>query len=201
MVSVDRKLLKQVGAWALIVGPIQFVIAMAVEGAIKPDFSQVGNVISDLGVGPYAIVFNVSVALVGVCTLLGLLAVFAVFPRRRSFWPATFFLGVAGVGSLAVGVFPENTGAPHGIAAAMAFLGAGFALIFYFFSFRKDPVWREFALYTLLGGLIDLGAVVAFMSGHPAFLHAVMERVIVAPVLIWAPAVGIHILRTSATQD
>lgn len=190
-----RKRLRVLGALAFILGPIQFFLAMAVEGAIKPDFSQIGNAISDLGVGPYAMIFNLSVIAVGALTLVGLGAVFAAFPRKRMFWPATFMLIIAGVGAICVGLFPENTGDPHLIAAFMAFAGSGLAMVLYFPSFRGDGEWMPFALPTLMGGFVAIGALTAFTVLPNGVPRWILERVIVAPVLAWGPAVGLRIYR------
>lgn len=51
----------------------QFVLGLVIAEALYPGYSISTNYISDLGVGPSSMVFNVSIFLLGLLSIIGLL--------------------------------------------------------------------------------------------------------------------------------
>ena len=196
--------LTKVGALALIIGSIQFVAAQIVEGALLTwGYTPVNSAISDLGNwnldGNYAYIFNVSIVILGICVFLSLPMIWTEIPRVRGRRRGLVFLAIAGIGAIIVGLYPEETlqfgrHLYHAVGAGLAFLGAGLALVSFSRGFPRSPRWKPLALPTLIGGLVDLVALVAFLIGPTDGTHWVFERIIVAPVLIWAPLVGYWVL-------
>ncbi len=197
------------GALLLVVGALQFVVAMIVVQiawdmtAGNPTYSLTQNYISDLGgaSSPWALVFDGSVILLGVCAILGALLVWAAFDPGRSRGVGLGFLVIAGIGAIGVGVFPETTpvlhGAMHGIVSDIAFLGGGIGLLAVGFAMREPPHWGAFSLpFSFLCGLVTLVAIVLFTANiYLGIGPGGMERVIVAPILVWAIVEGIHVSR------
>jgi hypothetical membrane protein len=188
---------RTIGAWALIIGPVQFVAAMALEEALRPGYSPISNVISDLGVGSYSIIFNSSVMLLGLLTIFGIAFMQVEFPRNLGAGLGYLTLILVGFGAIGVGTFPEDHPVPHFLSALVAFLGAGLALLFYSMSFRRDLRWSRFTIPTFVGGLFTLASIYLYVSSVLGKdVTGLTERCIVVPILIWAPAVGMTILAT-----
>jgi hypothetical membrane protein len=194
------------GAVLFIVGALQFVVGMIVVQSQYPGYSISQNYISDLGGAhsPWALVFDASVILLGLFAILGVLLISRAFDDRPSRGIGLGFLLIAGIGAVGVGVFPETTpvlnGRMHDIVSDIAFVGAGVGLTVVSFAMSEGPHWRLSRPFTLLLGLVTLGAIVLLTLG--AYVSSTyyvglgpggMERLIVAPVLLWAVAEGLHI--------
>jgi hypothetical membrane protein len=196
---LHRSSAKTVGT-LLFVGGAQFSILMIAAEAIFPGYSVSGNYISDLGVWskPSAIIFNPSIMVFGLFLLLG--AYYAQHTSKMR--PFSVYLGLAGLGGLGVGIFPEDTflvnGIPvfHSIFALLAFTFGGISAISCY-GVVKDP----FRYLSMLLGIASLFALVLFMSTEPYGYLGLgvggMERIIVYPTLMWTIGLGGYILSSS----
>jgi hypothetical protein len=106
----------------LLVGGIQFVIALVIAEAVYPGYSVSANYISDLGVWgkPSAPVFNPSTMLFGLTVLASSYFIHKHFGNRA----ITVLFALAGAGALGVGIFPESTFIVNGIPRHPLHLGA-----------------------------------------------------------------------------
>lgn len=173
MVSSDGK----VAGVLFFIAATQFVLFLIVAEALYPGYSIAQNYISDLGVGPSAVIFNASVFLLGVLMMVG------TYFLQRAFHIKVFtvLLIVAALGSMGVGVFTENSEPMHSIAALLVLLFGGLSTI-YSFTLVKFP----FSLISVLLGLISLLSSVLFaMSQYMGLGAGGIERMIVYPILIW----------------
>jgi hypothetical membrane protein len=188
---------RKVAGALVFVGGSQFVVGMLVTEALYPGYSISQNYISDLGVGPSAMIFNSSVFLLGI-----LVATSAYFVHRslRNHL-VTILLVLAGVGAMGVGVFPENSPAMHEIVSDIAFISGGLLPIATYRLMRKP-----FSYLSVVMGLLSLSAMVllsaqySFGLGEQYFLGlgpGGMERMIVYPVLLWEVAFGGHLMASS----
>ncbi len=180
----------------LLVGGSQFLVGLLVAEVVYPGYSVSENYISDLGVWgrPSAPVFNVSVVLVGVASLL------AAYFLQREFrvWPLSVCYGLVGLGSVGVGFFPENTvmvnGVPvvHAIAALTSFLFGGITPIY---SIRiTSGIFRYFSAALGSAALLALALFFATAPGYLGIGVGGMERMIVYPTLIWTISMGANLL-------
>jgi hypothetical membrane protein len=169
----------------LFIGAAQFVVGMLVAEATYsgyPAYNIRENAISDLGVGSTALLFNVSVFLVGVFTILG--ADFLHRVHRRMLFTIPFLL--AGIGAIGVGLFPENVPTAHEVSALIAFLFGGIAAIVAY-PLEKEPL----NYISVLLGILGLMALGLFVSGVFMGLgFGGMERMIIYPVLLWEVSFG-----------
>ena len=202
MESRSKEFLQKIGAWAFIIGPVEFVAAMGIEEALRPGYNPFSDVISDLGVGPYNGIFNSSIIVLGILTFVAALLTWAAFPRYLSAHTGALLLCFTAIGAIGVGLYNETTKL-HGRFAAIAFIGSGLALIFYARALSRDPQWRSWALPTAIGGVFTFVSIILFVVGAGGSpLHGFTERLIVVPVLLWAPFVGyrlLHNLKSSTT--
>ena len=211
------------GAILLVVSAVEFIVAMVVTqigyGATfdwGSSYSLKLNYISDLGASqcgsfatgslgsgshyacsPWHLVFNVAIIVMGLLLLLAVLLLRTAFPARRSRTIGLGLLAIAGIGSIGVGLFPENVNVTvHSLSALLAFIGSGLALIVLGFAMFRDTRWDGFRAYSILSGLVSLVALFLFLSKVYVGLGVGgMERLIVAPVLLWSIVAGTHLAR------
>jgi hypothetical membrane protein len=179
----------------LFVGSAQFIIALTVAEAFYPGYSVAQNFISDLGatcratclvVQPASIIFNSSV------TLLGLLSILASYFIKREFrWRTlTLLVIMTGVGVTGVGAFPETAGVVHHIVSLIAFLFAGLSAIASY-KLQKAPS----SYFSVLLGVMTLVALTLYVSNIFLGLgQGGMERMIVYPALIWTVGFGAFLI-------
>jgi len=188
---------RKVAGALVLVGGSQFVVGMLVAEALYPGYSISQNYISDLGVGPSAMIFNSSVLLLGLLVVAGAYFVNRSFRNRL----VTGLLVLASVGAMGVGVFTENYHVMHEIVSGIAFIFGGLVPIA---AYRL--VRRPFSYLSVVMGVLSLSAMVllsaeySFGLGEQCFLGlgpGGMERMIVYPVLLWEVAFGGHLMASS----
>jgi hypothetical membrane protein len=204
------------GAVLLIVGAVQFLVGMALtQIGYGSSYSLTQNYISDLGAqncgtfggsgampghyacSPWHLVFNISIILLGLLLIFAVILIRTAFPARRSRTIGLALLAFSGVGAIGVGLSPEDVNITiHSLSAFLAFAGSGFALIILGLAMFRDTRWDGFRAYTMLSGLVILVALILFATQTYVGLGVGgMERLVVAPVLLWAIVVGIHLAR------
>jgi hypothetical membrane protein len=184
----------------LLVGGVQFVIALVIAEAVYPGYSVSANYISDLGVWgePSALVFNPSIILFGLTVLASSYFIQKHFGNRL----ITVLLAVAGAGALGVGIFPENTfvvndvSVIHSISALLAFVGGG-ATAIATYKITKPP----FRYLSAILGAATLTATALFATtrdmGYLGIGVGGMERMMAYPTLLWIISLGGYLLGTA----
>ncbi|MCI4355803.1 MAG: DUF998 domain-containing protein [Thermoplasmata archaeon] len=192
----------RLGGAVLVLGTLQFVAAMIVVQLKFPGYSVTGNSISDLGgsMSPWATVFNVSVRVLGILGLLGTVLFRSAFSSKTTTHIGIAALLAADLGAVGVGVFPEGSTWPfasiHSLVTLIAFLGAGVALVFLSLAMSRDTRWQGLRFYTFLSGVVTLVALALFARGISLGIGpGGLERIIVAPILLWTVVIGIHLAR------
>lgn len=137
----------------LIVGCIQFLLAVNFAQTQFPGYSSTKNTLSTLGgsvpiVEPSAIIFNIGVILFGI---LSLTATYLILKSGgcRLF---SSCLIISSIGAIGVGLFPQYTGNIHALFALMAFFFGSLATIF---SYRLG-LNRYMVVVSLVMGLMSL---------------------------------------------
>ncbi len=161
----------------IFVGVAQFFFLMNIAAFLYPGYSVSGNYISELGIGPSAPIFNISVFLLG---LFGLVSIYLLYYEGfdRVF---IVLMGLASLGAMGVGLFPMNVPYLHTIFSLITFLFSSLAAIY---SIRIDiTVFRY--IWVLLGVIALLSLVLFVIGSYLGLGKGGMERLIVYPVLIW----------------
>lgn len=201
------------GAAIWFVADLQFLVAMVLtEYAWTYPYSLTQNYVSDLGntacgpwpdatsamivCSPWHTLFNVSIAVLGVGVLLGALLVKSAFPSRRTSQVGLSVVILAGIGAVLVGVFPENVyGTGHTIASVLAILVGGIGVAILALAMFRDTRWAGYRAYTLFSGLVTIVAFVLLATGNVFGLGpGGMERLAIAPELLWLLLVSIHLM-------
>jgi hypothetical membrane protein len=180
---------RKIAGLLLIVGGILCVLGMIVAEALYPSYSTSENYISDLGVGPSALIFNSSVF------LLGVLAVCAAYFIQKAFNFKLFSIlaAIIGIGAMGVGLFTEDAGVIHTVFSLITFLFAGISAIVSY-KLQKPPL----SYVSVVLGSVSLVALVLFASGSYLDLgKGGMERMIAYPALLWTIGFGGHLIGDS----
>ena len=180
---------RKVAGSLLFIGGVVCFLGIIIAETLYPGYSTSQNYISDLGVGPSALIFNSSVFLIGGLALLG-----AYFVQRAfNFRLFSILAAIAGIGATGVGLFTEDAGMIHGVFSLIVFLFAGLSAITSY-KLQKPPL----SYFSIILGTLSLFALVLFGSGVYLDLgKGGMERVIAYPVLLWTVSFGSYLISYS----
>lgn len=177
---------KRTAGALLLIGAVQLIVFISLAQSLYPGYDVLNNMISDLGVGPTALLFNASIV------LFGSLAIASAFLLRKSLRKNLFpaLLALAGVGAIGVGLFPETNFQPHFASALLAFAFGGLSAIASY-KISKTPLKQ----LSVALGIISLAALALIISGNYFGIgRGGMERMIVYPTLIWAVCLGYRLM-------
>jgi hypothetical membrane protein len=169
----------------LFIGTAWFLIAIIIAEALYPGY-HVTQMVSDLGVGSTAMIFNSAILGFG---LLLIAVAYLLHKAGTALWFVAP-LALIGIGAAGVGIFPENIFIPHAICAMIVFVVGGLCAVLGFWVFRASWSWFSLAL-----GIITLTAFILFVANvYLGLSGGGMERMIVYPLLIWALGSGAHLM-------
>ena len=192
--------------WAL---SIQYFVAQAVVAhAWHTPFSLRHNVISDLGntacglyvqryvCSPQHGLMNASFVLLGLTMAIGSLLVYQEFTRSRVSRVGFLLMASGGIGTVLVGLFPENTlKSLHGLGAALTFGLGNLSLVVLAVALRH--VRFSFRVYTFISGIVALVAFVLFIAHQYLGLdQGGMERLVSYPQTLWLTLFGLYMSAT-----
>jgi hypothetical membrane protein len=200
----ENEYYKQAGT-VLIIGAIQFFLAITFAEALFPGYSVGKNSLSYLGgsiplVEPSAMIFNTSVVLFG---LLGVLAVYLILKSGgcRLF---SLCLLISSIGAIGVGLCPEYTGSIHLFFASTTFLFGSLATIF---SYRLGLNIPMVIISMVLGIISLITLIILAVFGHTPASNPLIaylgvggnERLITYPIILYFAALGGYL--TSRGKD
>ena len=171
----------------------QFMTVIMLAAAMVPGYDFRAAAISDLGVYPEtALLFNVSLVVVGVFNLFGGYFFYRTHGKR---WLLAVF-ALAGVGAIGAGLFPLDTSGLHGLAALLAFVFFNVQAIGS--ATRLSGAMRALAVLAGALGLVFVVLMALGDGGNAAAFgpigHGGTERMIVYPVMLWLVAFGGYLL-------
>jgi len=190
------------GGALIALGVVQFVAAMAWVQSRYGGYSLLTNYISDLGntsTSPLPAVFNISIMVLGAFAFLGTLLAWGGFPRGGTRVVGLFLLLIASIAAVMVGLFPENVNPPvHDFVSFMVFLPGGLALVILAAGMRAGSHWSSYRTFSAVLGAITLVSIAYFAPTqeiNTTFDPGLIERLIVAPILIWGFVAGLHLIQ------
>ncbi|MFA4877733.1 MAG: DUF998 domain-containing protein [Methanoregula sp.] len=165
----------------IFLGAFVFLIGVVLAEALYPHYS-VKQAISDLGVGPTAIIFNASIILFGIFVIAGVL----LLSREGVNKTFTGLLALTGTAAVCTGLFPETMGSSHTISAVTVFLAGGISAIYSAKVFRSPWCW-----FSLILGGVSLAALLLLAGKiYLGLGFGGMERMAAYPLIIWALGTG-----------
>lgn len=169
-------------------------------------YSILHNTISDLGntvcgfqsgryvCSPLHALMNTSFITLGITMVVGAVLIYHEFRESAGTTTGFGLMALAGLGTLLVGLFPENTIlALHALGAALPFLVGNIGLVVLGYSLDLPVGLRR---YTIASGIISLVALVLFAT-HTYLGIGIggMERLTAYPQTMWLIVFGIYISR------
>lgn len=187
-----------------------FIVQLIVIAAWTVPHSWKNNYISDLGntmcgtyngiavCSPLHPLMNVSFVVFGATILLGSILIYTEFKRTRLSAFSFFLMGMSGLGTILVGLFPENTiGLLHIIGAFLGLVVGNVAIVM--LGFALTQVRTVFRYYTVISGTVSLVAFVLFYTENYLGLGVGgMERLVSYPFALWMMLFGIYMTTTRA---
>jgi hypothetical membrane protein len=182
-----------------------YVVQIIAAHAWTRSFSLTNNPISDLGntacgtyygrfvCSPEHILMNVSFILLGAAMILGS---WLICCRVKASYKAQWgfrFMALAGVGTILVGLFPENANHVfHVLGASLAFIFGNLALVCLGLSLAMPRVLRYFAV--VFGSIALVALVMSLIHIYVGLGPDGIERLIAYPQSIWMIWYGINVL-------
>ena len=185
-----------------VIAPILFTILVIIESFIRSGYSQIFNDVSDLGVGPYAIIQNINFIIFGLLSIGFALGLDANLPHRAgkaTKWLLIVFglcIILAGVTLFSVGpdVSYAKDVVAHGLVSAIAFL----VIMAQFTTWHalrnsQNAVWGHYPIFSLIMGLISIFALLLLSYTQFSPYHGATERLFIAMWMIWIEVTGIKL--------
>jgi hypothetical membrane protein len=181
-----------------------FIIQFIVAAAYTAHYNVFNNTISDLGntvCGAYAgryvcsplhDLMNASFIILGLTMIVGALLIFHGFRKSLGSFLGFSAMGLAGLGTILVGIFPENaTGDLHFIGALLPFLIGNIGMVILGLSLQLPKLLRY---YTVISGAMSLVALGFFITDNYLGLGiGGMERIVAHPQTLWLIIFGAYI--------
>lgn len=184
--SFHNPSIKKLLGFLLIFSALLFLLTLWSAESMNQEYSIFSNYISDLGVGETAFLFNNTLMLSGILIIFFSFILFKLFHSKLF----SFIFALSGIGTLGVGLFPENVLLFHELFSAMAFFFGALTAIFSS-KFSKKP-WNYFFI---LLGVISIIAIIFFLSNINFGLGiGIIERAILYPFIVWILFFGIYLI-------
>ncbi len=187
---------KDILGFLLFFGPLEFFLAIIIAQGMFPNYHTGIYYVSSLGVGQTALLFNSSVALLGICIVLASYFVQQEYNKKL----VSILLLLSGLCALGVGIFPEDSRPLHGIFTGFVFLFAALFLISTI-TINRTPILY---ITSILGFsmlimsfvfLPYLGLEVESTEQFMGFMKGTLERFIIYPTLLGIILLGGYLSR------
>ncbi len=184
-----------------------FITQVVVAHAWIMHYSLASNAISDLGntvcgsyggryvCSPLHSLMNASFIMLGLTMATGAWLIYQEFQESIGSLVGFSLMAIAGVGTVVVGLFPENTvSSLHIFGAALPFLLGNIGLVVLG---RTLDLPKALRLFTLISGVVSLVALALLVSHHYLGIgFGGMERLTAYPQTLWLIVFGIYISHT-----
>ncbi len=184
---------------------IQYFLVQLIVGLawVSPPYSWRLNTISDLGntmfglyggryvCSPLYDLMNESFVLLGICMIYGSILIFRGQDKNRALLWGVILMGRAGLGSILLGLFPENSVRSfHVTGAALTFILGNVALIIFGLTLSMPKAFRFFTITLGFAALVALG--LFFTHNYLGLGIGGMERLTAYPQTVWLILFGIY---------
>lgn len=201
MTNVEKSVQNKQKIFALcgIIAPILFTLLVIVASLIRQDYSQIYNFISDLGVGPYAIIQNLNFVIFGILSIglaLGLRGGLPT-PQGNALKAGVWLVIIFGLCIIGAGIFPEDylSQGPHNLVSALAFLTiiAAQLLIGHGLKNADNTIWGRYRKYSLISGLLSIILLLVLRVAIGGDYQGAVQRAFLAVPWIWVMITGIKL--------
>ena len=181
-----------------LLGGVQWFLGMLAAESWYDGYSSRIDYVSDLGTGPTAFIYNLSVFVLGAFIVLGTFFLYKTNKGRV----LSILLIICGIGAMGVGIFPANLQPMHSVFTLLAILFGSFAAV-RSYAYQTKPM----SIISVSLGLMSFILAMIFIPylGLPfgsteTFLGMAkgsMERWAIDPILAWIIAFGSYLMGTA----
>ena len=178
-----------------LIGGVQWFLGILLAESWYDGYSSRIDYVSDLGTGPTALIYNLSVFMLGVFVVIGTFFLYTV--EKRKLLP--ILMTICGIGCMGVGIFPANLQPMHSVATLLAIMFGGFAAVGSY-SYQTKPM----SIISVGLGLMSFILAMIFIPylGLPfgsteTFLGMAkgsLERWAINPILAWIMVFGAYMM-------
>ena len=193
---------REIASFLLLFGIIQWILTVLIAEGLKPGYISSIHYVSTLGTGETAWIYNLSTILLGVSVVTASILI------RKYKSSRTFFLLflVAGLATIGVGVFPEDSRPMHGIVTPIALIFAALAALFSYKIHDKPASYFSVTLgaLSLITGIAFipyLGLPVESRATFLGFYKGTLERIVIYTNLLWVMILGSQLSKTHKASD
>ncbi len=171
----------------LVLGAVQFGVVLLFSETLAPNYSSANNYVSELGIGPTALMFNASLAALGVMFLVAAYLIFknsqAELNHAKLF---SILFSLTAFAAIGTAMFPIAIEPQHAIFSHAIFFFAGLAILSSFKFLKKPLNYGALAL----GIFIAIVGLLYLTKNYLGFGVGGMERFVVYPALFGAFLLG-----------
>ena len=189
-------------------GPIIYILAVVIGGAIRNDYSQLYNTISELSMAnaPNLVLMDIMFGIYNLSLLLFAVGAFldVEVDTSKKYRIAMLMLAVTGVLGLVLIFFPQDprgvfttTGTTHIAVAGISSLLTILTLFITGFNFQKKDGMNNFARYSLISGIIVVisGGLAAYSVSSNLFFGGLLEKITIITFIVWVMVFSYVILK------
>ena len=190
-------------------GPIIYILAVIIGGAIRNDYSQLYNTISELSMtgAPNLFlmdimfgIYNISLLIFGIGAFLD-----TKVDTSKKYRAAMLMLVLTGISGIVLLFFPQDprgmpfttVGTTHIAVAGISSLLTILAIFLTGFSFRKKVDMNNFAKYSFISGIIVVvsGGISAYSVGNNLSFGGLLEKITILTFIVWVIVFSYVILK------
>ncbi|MFW9809380.1 MAG: DUF998 domain-containing protein [Candidatus Thorarchaeota archaeon] len=188
--------------FCFLIGGVQWFLGILAAESWYDGYSSRIDYVSDLGTGPTALIYNLSVFMLGVFIVIGTFFLYTV--EKRKLFP--ILLTICGIGAMGVGVFPATLQPMHSVATLLAIMFGAFAAIGSY-TYQTNPM----SIISVVLGLMSFILAIAFIPylGLPfgstdtfmGMAKGSLERWAINPILAWIIGFGGYLMGTTKSGE
>jgi hypothetical membrane protein len=192
---------RKTASFLLLFGIIQWILTVIIAEGLKPGYISSIHYVSTLGTGNTASIYNLSTIILGASLVAASINI-RKFTISRTFF---FLFLVAGLATIGVGVFPENSRPMHGIVTPVALIFGALAALFSYRIHDKPASYFSatlgaLSLITGIAFIPYLGLTVESRAMFLGLYKGTLERIVIYTNLLWVLILGSQLSKTPATE-
>jgi len=182
---------RKITSTILLFGIIQWMLVIILSEGIQPDYISSIHYVSTLGTGKTALLYNTSTIILGASVTTASILI-------RRFKPSKIFFAlfvIAGLATIGVGVFPEDSRPMHGIVTPIALIFGALAAMFSYRLQEKPAsyfcvILGAVSLVTGVWFIPYLGLSVESRDMFMGLYKGTLERIVIYTNLLWVLILG-----------
>ena len=158
LAAVVRRRLIRLFLWCGVLNAPVALLVITIDGLLRPGYSPISQVVSDLGVGPRAGILNTDLVASGLLSLLfalGLSQALRPWISNRRLLTSSALLVLTGAGIMNAGLFSEFNPL-HTLGFFVAFGSLSLVLWLIGLPLRKNRAWQGYGWYSLISSIVLL---------------------------------------------